>query len=1520
MESLSCDIARALAQLDEELNEGDITRKGYEKRRTQLFASTGLTNYLAYQDYANGPDNGRGQDSTVRSDIDDETGSQTYSFDTEARPHSRGLESARGDSSKRASTDTRPGASVEDLSRAVFRPADEMRPPSVLAQTQAGDLELPYDSYNEGRTPEFELGGAKSGPAAEQMLPLEPRDIPFAINDPHNASVAMSQFDNIAGVLRHRGRTIAKRAAFMVLDAKGKEVMTITWDKLASRAEKVAQVIREKSGLYRGDRVALVYRDCEVVDYAIALFGCFIAGVVAVPINRQEDFAELTSILAATQAHLALTTDANLKTFHRELSLNKQSWPRGVEWWKTNEFGSFHPKKKDELPPLQAPELAYVEYSRSPTGDLRGVVVSHRTIMHQMACLSAVVSTAPDPQAASRGAPGQIPGSQAAARPAGGGILISYLDPRQAIGMIMEVLLSVYHGYTTVWCPPSAIPTPGLFAHLITRYRATIILADYPGLKTVAYNYQNDPMSTRGKRHLVDFSSIKLCLIDCLTIDVDFHEIVADRWLRPLGSPNARQVLTPMLCLPEHGGMVISMRDQLGGHERIQHVGAQIEVFDNENDLDEIYLDREALKANEVNIVAIADPQKRGVDPNVVRVGSFWYPIADATVAVVDPETSQLCPAGIVGEIWIDSPSMSACYWLLPRHTDAIFHARPSVSLGGEAQQYEQEFLRTGLLGFVVRGRIFVLGLYEDRLRQKVEWTEDQLEVIEYRYHYVSHLVSSIVRGAPRIFDCSAFDVYVNSEHLPVIILETQAASTTPITPSGPSPEVDHEFLDCLAEKVIEVLLEQHNVRIYCVLVCAPNVAPRVSRNGRQEIGNMLCRKAFERGALPSVSVKFAVERAVLNLPVGADPVGGIWSKAAFEERHNALQMHERQLTAFDDRKISVDERTSTNLADFNSVVDVLQWRMSRQIEELALCTIDARGKEGKGITWRKLDLKIAGVAAMLRTKLQLRSGSRVVLMYSHSEEYFFAIHACLCLGITAVPMAPLDPTRLGEDVPAFLSLIKDMNVRTVLCNAETSAAFSSKLIAQHLKHAAAASKTSLPNFISTAKPVKQTRGCRELGFVVEPAWLRPDFPALVWLYWTPDQRPSAVTLSHRTIMGACKVQKETCQMPSSRPLLGSIRSTSGMGFLHSCLLGAFVGCTTYYLSPVDFASNSQLLVHILARYKIKDCYVTPQTVDHLLGTIQGKVPSLHEVKNLAVTFEGRPGTHYFGRLKHQFGPSGLEPGAINATYSHVVNPTIATRAYMSTEPIELYLDSRALREGYVQLTNPQEDPFGLIVQDSGMVPVSTQVAIVNPETCQLCRVGEFGEIWVTSEGNADGFYGSRDPLELERFDGRLQHDESMVRYARTGDLGFIYTVNRNAGAMQTLFVLGAVGETFEVNGLIHFPTDIEHTVERSHRLIMRGGVAVFQSGGQVVLFIEVHRTTHLSAAVPVIVNAVLDEHQIVVDKVAFVAAGLFPRSRLRERQRGRILASWIRQSVKSCTVFSIRGGDGIEIIGDGMD
>jgi len=75
-------------------------------------------------------------------------------------------------------------------------------------------------------------------------------------------------------------------------------------------------------------------------------------------------------------------------------------------------------------------------------------------------------------------------------------------------------------------------------------------------------------------------------------------------------------------------------------------------------------------------------------------------------------------------------------------------------------------------------------------------------------------------------------------------------------------------------------------------------------------------------------------------------------------------------------------------------------------------------------------------------------------------------------------------------------------------------------------------------------------------------------------------------------------------------------------------------------------------------------------------------------------------------------------------------------------------------------------------------------------------------------------------------------------------------------------------------------------------------------------LIAESRTRSYLASIVPVIVNTVLNEHQLVLDIVAFVSKGDFPRSRLGEKQRGKILASWVSRKMQTIAQFSIRDPD----------
>ncbi|RCH83734.1 hypothetical protein CU098_000095, partial [Rhizopus stolonifer] len=403
--------------------------------------------------------------------------------------------------------------------------------------------------------------------AGRQMLASLPRDIPFKVIDLQDKQDP-SLFLSIAELLRYRASNSQGRLipAFSQIDDKGKELTNVTWEKLDARAEKVALVIQEKSGLKVGDCVALIYRKSEIVDFIVSLLGCFIAGMVAVPINAIEDLSELWFILRVSKIHLVLTTENNLKTLTKSVKTRNSEFPKNVDWWPTNDFGSLytHQIKSGKYNSLRSTPLAYIEFTKSINGELKGVAVSHHAIMSSCHSYTAgttetIVFTAED------GTTSIVPNWDAQ----GADILLTYLDSRQQLGLNLSVLGSIYNGSHTIFANATIMETPAAWIYVLSKYKVTIALAGYPGAFYATKYYQKNTKEVLNysKKSTPDLSALRLLFIDTILVKPDVNEFIANKLLKPLIKRMVYKpidIITPILSLPEHGGVIVSFRDFLG--------------------------------------------------------------------------------------------------------------------------------------------------------------------------------------------------------------------------------------------------------------------------------------------------------------------------------------------------------------------------------------------------------------------------------------------------------------------------------------------------------------------------------------------------------------------------------------------------------------------------------------------------------------------------------------------------------------------------------------------------------------------------------------------------------------------------------------------------------------------------------------------------------------------------------------------------------------------------------------------
>ncbi|KAG9062677.1 hypothetical protein KI688_004981 [Linnemannia hyalina] len=1423
--------------------------------------------------------------------------------------------------------------------------------------------------------------------AGKQMLPLEPRSILEQAVD-ESTMTPMNRFASIMEVLRFRGLYMASSKAFSVVDIKGRETASWTWEKLHGRAEKISQTILEKTQLRRGSRVALVYRKSEIMDFLAAFYGCMMAGMTAVPINVIEEFAEMTYILNYTKAELALTTEYNHKALSKDLAMHKGvDWPLGVAWWKTDTLGSWHPKKKEGWPDIELPDLAYIEYSKSPNGELKGVAVSHRTMLSQCHAIKQSLGANPnrtcgaapssptsafaprsatEPKTPSTPTQPASPPSRRSSTTLPDGkktdVILTWLEPRQQVGLVLGGLLGVYRGSHTIFIHSGVTDTPGLWAHCAQRYRATTALGDYEGVRELLRFRPTEG----AKRDAPPLSCLETFLIDAVMIKPMLDLQFANEFLGDLGVPSPQQVVVPMSSLPEHGGMILSMRDYL-----VFPRGADVIDFGFEyelprgplpepgtkrrpqgyspasNTICHYLLDRGALKANMIQVLATGEEAiSRASERGVVLVGAFGYAMPRATLTIVDPETTALCQPNRVGEIWIDSPSIAFGFWELPKHSQSIFHALPLIvpvdtMIPEVYDPVPAGFLRTGLLGGLIEGRVVIFGLYEDRIQQEIVDLVHP-EIVEFDSHYTADLSNTILDRIVGFTSCISFECFVNNEHLPVICAET--------------PRSQRVDLIKLADFAKQAMMDYHGLRLYCIAIAPTGSLPRAFKNGKRVLHPVLCRKMFELGRLRLMHIHTSVDDTIFNISFGDDTSGGIWGVEALAVREAALPSHARmvQFSCCDYPKEVLDEKTKINLSHFTSLAEILVWRSVMNQDETAFVGVDNRGKDTKGLTFRKFGAKVVSIANYIEKRGGFHTGDKVVLLFPNGIEFAATVYACWLLGLVPIPVQMPEAARLHEDITLLMGLLAELKVTHLIGNTATEDLMKQKTTLIHVKACIGPRQDAvLPTVFSVSKAPKMSKNLgKESGYIAPPpAALAKTAPAMVFVHYSTDMRRTLVKVSHSALMAQCRAQKVQCRLKTGRPILSCWRTFSGIGLLYSCGLGVYAGAPTVMLQYTDFSISPQIYFEALERHGVRDALLNYAMLEQATNTSEPITPASFNftgVKNFLLNTEGRPRTEVNQAIERKFAQSRLESTVINAMFGHMINPMVTTRSYMNIEPVRLHLSLKALRRGTVQITTEQEDPTGVWVEDSGIPICGTTVAIVNPETREICLSREIGEIWVSSEANVQSYQGAArehgrsfsnaSPLTVEaskilpnaatdkvtsepgspsdmnsRYNVSIAGGDARISYVRTGEIGFLWNYSKDTfnGGKPTslLFVLGSIGETFEVNGLMHFPKDVEGTIERCHPNVAPNGSIVFQADQAVVCVVQVRQpdVTVVNLTMSVM-HQVLEKHQFMPDVIAIVGEGVLTKNRLGEKQRGKMLSLFMSAKMPLLHIHYPRG------------
>jgi natural product biosynthesis luciferase-like monooxygenase protein len=218
-------------------------------------------------------------------------------------------------------------------------------------------------------------------------------------------------------------------------------------------------------------------------------------------------------------------------------------------------------------------------------------------------------------------------------------------------------------------------------------------------------------------------------------------------------------------------------------------------------------IDDEALKDNRV-----VNVQPGGADGYSLVTGGQIA--AGQTVIIVDPESSTRCPADRVGEIWVSGPSVARGYYNRLEETLQTFQSYLADTGQGP-------FLRTGDLGFIKDGELFVTGRIKD------------LIIIRGQNYYPQDIEATLQNSSAALRKgCGAvFSIEVDGQQRLAIVQEVIGRR-----PQNPG---------AIIESIRQAVSEEHQLPPYSICLIREGSIPRTSSG---KIRRRECRTDFLAG------------------------------------------------------------------------------------------------------------------------------------------------------------------------------------------------------------------------------------------------------------------------------------------------------------------------------------------------------------------------------------------------------------------------------------------------------------------------------------------------------------------------------------------------------------------------------------------------------------------------------------------------------------------------------------------------
>ncbi len=559
----------------------------------------------------------------------------------------------------------------------------------------------------------------------------------------------------LVDVATQRAARDPDKVAFTYCGNGEEESDQLTYRQLDHRARRIASLLQQQNKA--GEHVLVL---CPSgLDFIAAIFGCFYAGAVAVPVHppaHSRLLPRVASIVADIDASFVLTTDE----VRSELKPVFDQMPEGGSLrWCAVDIDEIDTADDWASPDISSETTAFVQYTSGSTGVPKGVQLTHGNLLANLEDITSVLP--------------------ADARVA------SWLPLHHDMGLIGVTFGVVYAGACAFLMPPSAfIQRPMRWLELISRYRANV---------AVGPNFAYDlcvERSTAEERAALDLTGWTCAFSGAEPVRATTMQRFAEAFA-PAGF--TQQAFCPVYGLAE-ATVFVSGNPDYRAAPTVRHV------------------DGVALRENRIAAV----PSDHPAAASIVGCGPAGH---NQQILIVDPLTRRECRQDEVGEIWVSGANVAHGYWGKADETTETFKAHTSDARRGP-------YLRTGDLGFLAAGELFVTGRLKD------------VVIIRGRNYYPNDLEFTVQETHPGLLKGRGAAFSVTPENGPEQLIVVHEADRQQIT------EAD-------ADKVIAgirtAITAEHGVPPHAVLLVDLLHIPTTSSG---KIRRRACKQKFLDGHL----------------------------------------------------------------------------------------------------------------------------------------------------------------------------------------------------------------------------------------------------------------------------------------------------------------------------------------------------------------------------------------------------------------------------------------------------------------------------------------------------------------------------------------------------------------------------------------------------------------------------------------------------------------------------------------------